>query len=377
MLTILAVMLAVAGSGLELQVSAADRQVEVDRRNPEICGAAKPGTAKAASSEDTHLKPPVCRQPRPENIVAERALAQTGLAIGLASTVAQSQFAILEAILGQATSCTALPGGGSVLGNGGGSTVTVYYDAGCTQRYIVATPNTSTTQGSSGSEFVIAETAIYYGLNGADIGTMILNESVSSNDGGNSFNVYGLGIFTPVSGARTPVQLGLYCAIGDTTSAQCGGGIAQNFPTLGIAIGAVTPLTLALSPSGVTAPVTFTGGGSTVTGAIGSLTLTNPSPTSLAIQGGTAYATTTASGGAAEFSLFPPTPTAWTLTDSAHDQEFSISVVSNTARNLTFKITEPAKGGTLAIGAIDQSGSGTITYSDGSTAIVTNWTLAD
>jgi hypothetical protein len=206
---------------------------------------------------------------------------------------------------------------------------------------------------------------------------MTLNESALSNDDGNSIDVYGLGVFTPVSGARTPVQLGLYCAIGTNSNAQCAGGIAQNFPTLGIAIGAVTPLTLTLNVNDATAPVTFTGGGSTVTGAIGSLTLTNPSPTSLVVQGGTVFATTKSSGGAAEFSLFPPTPTAWTLTDSVHDQEFSISVVSNTARNLTFKITNPARGGTLAIGAIDQSGSGTITYSDGSTAVVTNWTLAD
>jgi len=372
MRTILVVMLTVAGSA-----GAADRQVQVDRRDPVMCEPAKPGTAKGISSEDVHLKPPVCRQPQPANLVAERAMAQTGLAIGLASTVLQSQLAILQAIVNQETSCTALPGGGSVLSNGGGSTVTVYYGASCTQPYIVATPNTSTTQGSFGSEYVIAETAVYYGLNGASIGTMTLNEAAFGSNGGSGINVYGLGIFTPVSGAHTPVQLGLYCAIGGTTSAQCAGGIAQDFPVLGVAVGAVTPLTLALNLDDATAPVNFTGGGSTVTGAIGSLTLTNPSPTSLVIQGGAAFATTTSSGGAAEFSLFPPTPTAWTLADSAHDQEFSISVVNNTARNLTFKITESATGGTLAIGAIDQSGSGNITYSDGSTAIITNWTIAD
>jgi hypothetical protein len=34
-------------------------------------------------------------------------------------------------------------------------------------------------------------------------------------------------------------------------------------------------------------------------------------------------------------------------------------------------------GRTIATGALDQSGSGTITYSDGSVAVITNWTLAD
>jgi hypothetical protein len=36
-----------------------------------------------------------------------------------------------------------------------------------------------------------------------------------------------------------------------------------------------------------------------------------------------------------------------------------------------------SSGITLATGAVDQSGSGTITYSDGNIAAITNWTLAD
>ena len=205
---------------------------------------------------------------------------------------------------------------------------------------------------------------------------MVLNETAAVNNGG-QVNVYGLGTFTPASGAKVPVQLGLYCQYATTSSAQCAGGIAQNFPTLGIAIGAVTPLTLVVSSDSPTAPVNFTGGGSTVTGALGALTLTNPSPTSLVIQGGAPYTSTTSSGGAAEFVLFPPTPTQWTLTDAAHDQQFQISVVNNTTRNLTFTIAEARGGRTLATGAVDQSGTGSITYSDGSVATITNWTLAD
>jgi hypothetical protein len=126
-----------------------------------------------------------------------------------------------------------------------------------------------------------------------------------------------------------------------------------------------------------TGALTFTGGGTAVSGPIGSLKLTNPEPTTLAIEGGTSYASTTASGSAGAFSLFPPTPTSWMLTDSAHDQQLQISVASNTIRNLTLTITRTTTGATLATGALDQSGTGTITYSDGSVAVITNWTLAD
>jgi len=170
------------------------------------------------------------------------------------------------------------------------------------------------------------------------------------------------------------VQLGLWCALSETSN-TCAGGVAQDFPALGIAIGAVSPLTLTLTS--VIAPVTFTGGGTAVTGPIGSLTLTNPSPTSLVIQGGTPFSSLSASGGAADFELFPPTPTSWTLTDAAHDQQFQISVIDNTTRHLSMTIKQISNGTTLATGAVDQSGSGTITYSDGSIAAITNWTLAD
>jgi hypothetical protein len=201
---------------------------------------------------------------------------------------------------------------------------------------------------------------------------LTLNETVLV--GKTTWNVYGLGKFTPATGARTPVQLGLSCALSENSN-TCAGGVVQDFPALGIAIGAVSPLTLTMST--VNDPVTFTGGGSVFTGPMGSLTLTAPSPTSLVVQGGTAFTSNACSGSAGAFELFPPTPTSWTLADSAHDQQLQIAVVDNNTRNLTITIKQVSTGITLATGVLDQSGSGTITYSDGSSAAITNWTLAD
>jgi hypothetical protein len=72
--------------------------------------------------------------------------------------------------------------------------------------------------------------------------------------------------------------------------------------------------------------------------------------------------------------FLPGLSTAWTVTDSAHDQQFQISVVDDTTRGLAGSITQISSGTTLATITLDRSGSGSITYSDGSTAIVTNWT---
>jgi hypothetical protein len=164
---------------------------------------------------------------------------------------------------------------------------------------------------------------------------------------------------------------------GATNTVPCAGGIAQDFPALGLAIGSVTPLNLTVGTT-VEAPVPFTGGGTTVTGPLGSLTLINPNPpSSLEVQGGTDFATTTASGSSGAFELFPPTPTSWILTDAAHDEEFQIALASNTTRDLNITIFQVSTNETLATGTIDQSGSGTILYSDGTTAAITNWTLSD
>jgi P pilus assembly chaperone PapD len=306
------------------------------------------------------------------SLVAQRALAQTGLAIGQASTVLQSQLSIALALTERQAGCTALTGGGSVRTGGGNTSVTVYYDNNCQRPYVATAPGLTMTE--SGGQLVINETATYYSLSGTIIGTMTINETAQIAT--NTTSVYGLGLFTPATGARTPVQLGVYCAL-TQFSGSCAGGIAQDFPALGMAIGGVTPLTLSYNGDSATSPVTFTGSGSAVTGPLGSLKLTNPSPTSLILQGGSAFASTTCSGSAAEFVLFPPTPTEWTLMDSAHDQSFAISVVDNTVRNLTLTITQISTGATLATGTVDQSGSGTIKYSDGTTVAITSWTLAD
>jgi hypothetical protein len=70
-------------------------------------------------------------------------------------------------------------------------------------------------------------------------------------------------------------------------------------------------------------------------------------------------------------------PTGWTITDSAHDEEFEISVLDDTKRNLAATIKQTSTQATLAEATLDQSGTGKITYSDGSTAAVTSWTLED
>ena len=148
---------------------AAGRESEVDGQASAVCTALRPGAGKIIQPGGGKRPLSACVQAQAGRVVAERALAQTGLAIGLASTVLQSQIAILTAILNQSTSCTALTGGGSVQSNAAATAVTVYYGANCSQPYIAANTTTTTGTTADANLFIIAETASYYGLSGNTI----------------------------------------------------------------------------------------------------------------------------------------------------------------------------------------------------------------
>lgn len=124
--------------------------------------------------------------------------------------------------------------------------------------------------------------------------------------------------------------------------------------------------------------VTFQSAGSTVeTGVPGSLTMTAPTIDTLQVSGGKTYGGSTLSGYGGDLSAFPPAPTGWTLTDAAHDQQFQITLVASPPGMFEATITQISTGKMLATATLDQSGTGTITYSDGSTAAVTDWLPAN
>jgi hypothetical protein len=330
-------------------------------------------------------------------VVAEHELAQTGLAIAFATNVLESQLIDIFEAATQSLPCytfTDASGNQSFSYNTGATAtvsipgtpptplypVTIYYGPGCVPANTYIAADITSVNASTNS---FTETATYYGVTGTTLGILFITETITET--GTSpdqiITASGLGTFTPSSGA-VPVKLGLNCQINFSQStAPCQGGVEQNFPALNQAIGAVTSMTLTL-PSGSSTALSFMGSGTAYTGPLNSLTLSNPSPTSLVITGGTEYASTTVSGSAAELDLFPPTPTTWTLKDTTHNEEIVFTVESGTF-DTSIAITDLA-GNPLAgvTGAtVDHSGtstgSGNMTYSDGSTSAITAWTLAD
>lgn len=311
-------------------------------------------------------------------LLEQRMLAQQGLAVAQASTVLQSQIAVMLTARNPSQPCQIAQDGSSYRKTGGGSTppmdVSIYYDDACTRPYMQEHVTVFTTD--AGLSHIVA-LATYLGPTGTTLGTVAFDEYANLGLSGSYIvgSIYGLGTFTPVNGAPI-VSLGLNCMLNANAPLPCQGGIVQNLPALGKSIGSVTSIVVTPPDTSGAGPVTFAGTSVLTTGSLGSLTLTAPQPLSLVVQGGTPYGASSATGGEGSFSLFPPMPTGWTVSDAAHDQTFTISVVSNAVRNLVGTITQISTGTVLASIAVDQSGTGTITYSDGTVAAVTNWTLA-
>lgn len=324
-------------------------------------------------------------------LVEQRMVTQEGLAIALASTVLQSQLNILASSFEGAGGCSGLPGGtGSIKvksykqinSKKATAKIVVYFDRHCKTPYVTADARIT----NKNRETDIAETAAYTGPTGTVLGSMKIQEKALALNGGGIKGVIGLGHFTPSNGA-VPVDLGLECDFTDLNTqkrkyvAPCEGGIAQDFPALSQSLASVTPLTLHLTKEkGNNFSVAFDGKRSEmVTGDLGALSITTPTDTSLGI-GGThkKYPNSAKTAGfASQFSLFPPTPTYWSITDAKNDAKFAISVIDDDTRNSSGTVTSISTGDVLATFAVDQSGTGTISYSDGSSEPITSWLLAD
>jgi hypothetical protein len=329
-----------------------------------------------------------------QTLVAEHAIAQQGLGLGLSSTSFWTQLVLLiyPGFLPQ-NSCSALSSSGQrggaidVLSFQNGkkkfsTTANFYFDSGCKKPYIAASSKYVAAAKSKDTKGTIH--AAYTGVTGFALGTYDVNVDLvqkSSND----FQVWGAGTFKVSK--NTAASIGFACELHIVSNAgsrsdpaiPCTYALAQNFPSLKQSLAFVTTLKLKGTPSGSIDPVKFEGEQSQTVTSPNDLTVVSPAAYKLAISGSqqTTYGSAAPQGSSANFSLFPPKPTKWSITDTAHDIAFSTAVTDEKTRGSKGAITQISTGTTLATFTVDQSGTGSIKYSDGSTAAITSWLLSN
>jgi hypothetical protein len=315
------------------------------------------------------------------SIVAQHAIAQQGLSLGLAAALAQGQIAVMEAPV-QIKKCHRIGGGGSIKtlqgvrkGRDSRLTVEVYYDNTCHDRYINARVVAHKLSASLLTARVVATN---YGLNGHPLGKLALSERIVVGTG--KFDMSAGGTFTPAGSSA--VDVGINCdildlrVVGPTGKDVCRVGIAQNLPAAGGDLASVTPITVAVRRS--TPKSTFVANNAQMAkGRARALGISVPNGHSPTITG-TKKPIGTASGHGtyAVFSMFQKGPTSWVSTDRKNNVRFAISL-SRGAKTLHGTIKALGSSAKLATLSVDISGTGSITYSNHKTAAIKSWVLTN
>lgn len=355
--------------------------VKSPSRRRQVASALAAGVLFAACPATATLPPPT---------VEPRIMLQAGLNLMQAFNLVESELDLIENYQTTPPACAVEGYGGSVKtlsvttvsssssGSVKRAVMDIYFDKACTKPYLSA--NATVTLSNSSESFSITETATYFQPNGSTLGTLQASESY--HDTGSNVIVSVLGTFTPVGG-QPAADVGVVC-VGPTSAnsktLKCDTGVAQTFRSLNMSLASVMPVTLTANNPNLSHPsVKIVGTVSNLrTGTAGSLSITQPTSTSLGIGGGgTAYSTTTTSGSEGHFALFPPTPTLWTITDTRHNSKFSFHIVNDTGEAGLASVTSISPPSTLATINVDKSGTGTVKYSDGRSAPIRAWLAAD
>lgn len=303
--------------------------------------------------------------------VEPRVMTQLGLDVALNFNLLQNETEIIDNYL-SSRACSKLPYGGSIntlsvtkiSTTEYKSKIDIYFDSACKMPYVEA--NATVTTASATDTVSISEVASYRGLDGKPLATLRITDSFSVAN--QIETLRGLGTFTLVGGQPT-ADVGFTCSVpttGNSLTLACQGGVAQTFKLLDLSIANVVPFTITASANTNAPKVTIAGTQSNVqTGPAGSLSITAPTPQTLAISGGgTAYTSTAVSGSQAHYALFPPRPTSWTVTDQTNNAQMTFSILSDQTRAARGVVSTISPAEKLAVITLDKSGSGKVTYSD-------------
>lgn len=271
-----------------------------------------------------------------------------------------------------------------------------FYDAACTEPYrlenLTITPPPHGTAGSGSS----SGTVQVWSQAGASVDYQTFSQT---------FTVNANGLVTEISQMRTDAmsssspptsQYGETCLVGPlaTEAIDCGTGNALTDTTANEALGFVQTttgqflLTPVPSPAPTAVPVATAGApiyrgnpsllsltinGTGYTGAVGSLTLSAGTAPAWKISGGTKVVTLTGTASIGFGFSTVMSSVNLTLVDSADG--LTATLTSAHGPGLTGTVTNTASGATVATIAVDLSGTGKITYSNGTTEKVQDWII--
>jgi len=353
------------------------------------------------------------------NQIDQRIVAQLGLGVGLQSSVLKSQLQILEALRSKVGVCIAAHhddsgddhsdritkaglsnqdedednddedededednGGASIKllklsANGPlniDAVIEVYYDNECKKVFIHAPLTVHPTDQSSIS---FTEVATFYSPVGAILGKLTVNASGAKSD--TDVNLTGTGSFVPSNGG-VHVQFGLACAFPTVLAGAkpfvCNGAVVASFNAFKFDLGLSSTLTTKVTEVGCHRFVgSFKGTEQLVGGPFGKLGVSLKGDTVSITGPAVSLGTMTIAG--TERLGTSPSLVSWTVTDARHDLVASVNSDTGSTNGFTGVVKDTVTGKKLATFSVDQSGSGSMVFSNNQKVTITSWIIGN
>jgi hypothetical protein len=244
-----------------------------------------------------------------------------------------------------------------------------FYDSACTKLYqdifldAVATSAYAAT--ASGTD-------TYYSTSGQVYDYTTVRLSITSPTA-NSGTISALATDAPSATAAQSAAVGIACSFA-TTSLGCGFGDVVHEAAASQDLGSTLAFNATASGSATTETVSINGTGSAFSGSLNALTLSAGTFPAWVVGGGSTIDTVTFNGTETFTSSGDLTAIALTVSDAADDGTVTMSA-GGTPVVISGTVKQTDTGQTLATFTVDASGNGTITYSNGTTAPISNWNV--
>lgn len=245
----------------------------------------------------------------------------------------------------------------------------IFYDAACAHLYqdifldLVAT--SSTAASATGTD-------TYYTSSGQVYDYTTLSLAITET-ASNTGTISLLGTDAPSPTAAQTAAIGVACSI-NSNAIGCGFGGVAHVASASQDLGDTLSFNATISSAANSTTLAMSGTDTSFAGSLNTLSLSAGTFPNWVVSGGstvdnasfTASLTYTTSGNLTTMTL--------TLTDAVDDASVSISA-SGTPAVITGTVKQTSTGQTVATFTTDASGNGTITYSNGTTATITNWVV--
>ncbi len=242
-----------------------------------------------------------------------------------------------------------------------------FYDSACTELYqdifldLVATSSSAAT--ATGTD-------TYYTTGGQvdDYTTVALSITLS---GSNSGTISILATDAPSATAPQNAAVGVACSIASTTLG-CGSGAVVHEAAASQDLGATMTLNASASSTSSTATIALNGSGSAFAGGYQALALSAGQFPNWVVSGGSTIDSASFSGSVTYTTSGALVTIAVTLTDANDDGTVTMTA-SGSPVVITGTVKQTDTGQTVATFTVNGAGNGTIMYSNGTTATITDW----